>query len=209
MCLLKEDEFLKKIISREAVIKNYNPYTVDPIKWSEEFNRNYQTKTQEKYLTTWSHLLVNNFEGYVKSYLLFTYDLWTVNKFNPIQSRFFDIDTNSYSGNMFKNAAREKILPDKLQNLLELFYTKWTVYFNNGFCFIILLLISTYILNSKRKDLVLLSLPLLGVWITLMLSAPISYALRYMSPYIYIVPFILLITIQELNIEKFKLNDCS
>lgn len=200
----KDDQiYLNKIIPVSEVIKNYNPYSVDTIKWNENFDREYQNKTSGKYIKTWSHLLISNFEGYVKSYLLMTYDLWTINKFNPIQSRFLYVDKYDYLGTRFNELENTKVFPNTIQTFLESFYDNCVVYFNNGMCFIILLLVNTYIFN-KKKDLLILSLPLVGIWLTLMISAPISYALRYMSPYIYCLPFIILITIQVLNIETDK-----
>ena len=187
----KEDKkYLNKILDKEEVIKNYNPYTVDTIKWHKDFDRLYLNKTSGKYLKTWFRILLNNFEGYVKSYLLTTYELWSFEKFNPVQSRFLNINDSDYSGNYFDKLENKRILPKFIHNTLSNFYDKTTVYFGTGSCFIILLVFSTY-LFSKKKKLVLLVLPFIGIWLTLMISAPIAYALRYMSAFVYSLPAII------------------
>ena len=47
---------------------------------------------------------------------------------------------------------------------------------------------------EKRKDVLIISLPLIILWIVLMLGTPLSGALRYMAPYLYILPIIILYT---------------
>ena len=199
----KEDKkYLNKILDKEEVAKNYNPYTVDTIKWHKDFDRMYLNKTSGKYLKTWFRILTNNFEGYVKSYLLTTYELWSFEKFNPVQSRFLNINDSDYSGNYFDELDNKRILPKFIHNALSNFYDKTTVYFGTGSCFIILLVFSTY-LFSKKKKLVLLVLPFIGIWLTLMISAPIAYALRYMSAFVYSLPVIMMMGFVMVNKKKY------
>ena len=198
----EDKKYLNKILDKEEVSKNYNPYTVDTIKWHKDFDRMYLNKTSGKYLKTWFRILTNNFEGYVKSYLLTTYELWSFEKFNPVQSRFLNINDSDYSGNYFDGLDNKRILPKFIHNALSNFYDKTTVYFGTGSCFIILLVFSTY-LFSKKKKLVLLVLPFIGIWLTLMISAPIAYALRYMSAFVYSLPVIMMMGIIMVTKKKY------
>lgn len=187
--------YLNKIMNLTDIKENYNPYSVDTIKWHKKFNREYLDKTKIKFIKTWFTILPTHFESYIKSYLLTTYELWSFEKFNPIQSRFLGIDKSDYyNQEEFKNLENKTIFPKKIQQSLEKYYEKTTIFFGNGTCFWILIVTMLYTIYKNKTKYLILSLPLIGLWLTLMISSPISYALRYMSPYIYMLPFIIAIT---------------
>ena len=70
----------------------------------------------------------------------------------------------------------------------------FNTYFNPAGCFILLLITIMYALYRNKKEILLLSLPLLFTWLILMMVSPLSSALRYMAPYIYILPILMLYT---------------
>lgn len=186
----EDKKYINKIMNLNDIKENYNPYSVDTIKWNDKFNRPYLNKTKEKFIKTWISIMKNNFLEYVKSYLLTTYELYSIEKFNPVQSRFLGLDTTYEKIDGLKH---KNIFSKKTERKLDKFYKKTTIYFSNGTCFIILLILIFYIVYIKKNEYLLLTIPLLGTWLTLMISAPIAYALRYMAIYVYYLPIIILI----------------
>lgn len=192
----EDKKYINKIMNLNDIRKNYNPYSVDTIKWNDKFNRVYLNSTKEKFINTWINIMKNNFLGYIKSYLLATYELYSVEKFNPTQSRFLGLDT---SDEKIEGLKHQSIISTNIEKKLKQFYKKTTIYFSNGTCFLILLILLFYIIYINKKEYLIFTIPLLGTWLTLMISAPISYALRYMLIYVYYLPIIILIILLKQN----------
>lgn len=194
----KDKKYLNKIMPLELIKNSYNPFSVDAIKWHPEFNREYLNETKTNFMKTWFHLLPSNFEAYVKSYLLLSYHLWAEDSFIPDQSSFFGLDlTNKEAVSYYKGLHPEDVLPQKILKPLRNYYEHTTKYISNGWCFWALIILILLCVDNKKYEFILFTLPLLGVWLTLMISAPISYALRYMCPFVYLLPFIYLIILKE------------
>lgn len=196
--------YLNRLMPLEEIRKNYNPHSVDEIKWNPSFNRAYLDSTKGQFLKVWFKLLPTHFESYVKSYLLQTNSLFTWEKFNPLQSRFLGIDkTDFYHPEKFASLENKALFPKKIQKALETFYEHTIIFFNNGICFWILIINILILIEKDKPKYIICSLPLLGIWLTLMISSPLAYALRYMSPYLYSLPFILSLTfIKEEKLSK-------
>ena len=192
----KDKQYLNKIMKLNEIKNNYNPYNVDTIKWNKNFNRQYLDNTKEEFLILWIKLFKNNKEEYVKSYLLETYHLWSINDFKTTQSRFLGIDKNDYNGTMFDELENKIVFPKSMNNILKSYYEKTTIFFNNGTCIWIILLLLIIIINKKKYKYTLLFLPFIGLYSTLLISAPISYAFRYMSPVLYSLPILTIITLK-------------
>lgn len=191
--------YLNKLIDIELMKEKYDYSIVDPIKWDPTFNGEYLNKTKTRFIKTWFNIMKNNFLNYVKSYLLMTYNLWAIDKYNPLQSRMLDLDIKGYinRSNTFNNLNNKNIFPKKINNTLKSFYDLTTIYIGNGVLIFIMLLSILYIIKRKRKELIILFLPLIGVYLTLLISIPVSSALRYMSSYLYCLPILILISLKS------------
>ena len=193
-------EYFNELMPTEEFKSKYNPYYVDYIKWDPNFNGLYLDKNNIEFIKIWFKNLPNNFEDYVKSYMLVSYGTWAPDKFVDQQSRFLGLGKiPSTSNNIFENLQNKNILPKKINNILTSFYETATVYFSGGICLWTLLILSLYIIYKKNYKYLILSVPLFAIWITLMLASPLSVAFRYMSPFAYMLPFIIAITIINCN----------
>ncbi len=191
---MKDRTYLNQIMDGETWKAAYNPFNVDYVKWNPSFNSIYLTETKQVFIKTWLHLLPRHFESYVKSYILMTYGLWSVDHYIPTQGTFLGLDlSDQNSANPFPDLQRKQIFPTKIQKSLTTFYLHNTKFLSNGSCFWILILLFLLCVYQKKKELLLLTVPLLGVWLTLMVSAPISFALRYMVAYVFLLPFLFFI----------------
>ena len=200
----KDKDYLNKLMDLELIKEKYDYSIVDPIKWDASFNSNYLDKTKTKFIKTWFNIMKNNFSNYVKSYLLMTYNLWAIDKYNPSQSRYLTLDVKGYvnRSDTFTELKNTNILPERINTKLKEFYDYTTIYVGNGLLFYTMLLISLYAFINKKKELIILFLPIIGVYLTLLISAPISYALRYMSTYLYCLPILILIIIKNKRLSK-------
>ena len=199
-------DYLEKIMRFDLIKEKYEYYNVDSIKWDNNFNRDYLDKTKSKFINTWFNIMTNNFDNYVKSYILMTYNLFTIDNYNPVQSRFLELDIEGYRNRSerFNDLNNSNILPNSINNSLIKFYDHTTIYINNGLLFFILLFMSLYSIIKKKKELIILFIPLIGVYLTLLISAPLSFALRYMSSFLYCLPIISLLIINEIKIKTKK-----
>ena len=198
----KDDlNYINKIMDVKLIKEKYEFYSVDPIKWDNNFNRDYLNKTKIKFIKTWLSISGKNISNYMKSHLLMSYDLWAIDKFNPVQSRMLELDTSGYNmhSSTFKDLKEKRILPEKMQNALDNYYEATTTYIGNALLIVILLFINLYAFIKKKKEALIISIPFLAVYITLLISAPISYALRYMSTYLYAIPIIILLILCYCN----------
>ena len=201
-----DKDYLEKIMNFDLIKEKYLYYSVDSIKWDNNFNRDYLDKTKSKFINTWFNIMTNNFDNYVKSYILMTYNLFTIDNYNPVQSRFLELDIEEYrnSSERFNDLNNSNILPNSINNSLIKFYDHTTIYINNGLLFFILLFMSLYSIIKKKKELIILFIPLIGVYLTLLISVPLSFALRYMSSFLYCLPIISLLIINEIRIKTKK-----
>ena len=188
-----DKKYLNKIYKYNLYKQNYNPYIVDSIKWDDNFNRNYLNKSSKRFIKVWLNILPNNFESYVKSYLLNTYGNWSVEKFQNVQGRFLGTK-QAINDNPTLFPKMKKDNPNKVMNRI---YEKTCIFFGAGTCFWILVFISSYIVYRKKYNLLLLLLPSSVIWISLMIATPFSLAFRYMSPCMYTLPLISTIILKE------------
>ena len=190
----KDYRLLSKIIkkTKKTINKNYNEYEVDNIKIHNNFDDKAFNKYEKEFVILWLKNLPSNLSSYTKAYLLNTYHLWSIDKIDKTQSI---IEIASVVGiKEDKRIYNKAILPKPIQDIFISFYKIFNTYINPAGCFILLLITNTYALYRKRKEVVLLSLPLLMTWLVLMIASPMSSALRYIAPYIYILPIIMLYT---------------
>lgn len=187
-----DKDYIDNIMPIEVMVDNYNPFSVDSIKWDIMFDRFYLNNTKNKFMSVWTRNMVNHFNGYIKAYLLCTYDLWSVHQFSDYESRFLEIEFNDTNvESYYRDLKNETILPSNISNFLKSFYEKTTIYFNNGTLFWIYVFFCLLIYYKGNNKYLLLFVPFLGIWLNLMIGTPLSSAFRYMCAFGYALPFII------------------
>ena len=191
----KDKVYLNKIYPYKLYKENYNPYMVDTIKWDDKFNRNYLNKTSGRFIEVWCNSLYNNFDSYIKAYILSTYGNWSFDKFYETQSVIYGVQNDD-------NILRGVYNVNNNMSFLKNVYKKTSKFLSGGMCFWLLVFISLFIIYNKKYFLLFLTVPLYGVWISLMIATPFSMAFRYMSPFMYLLPFISFIALIKCNSNK-------
>ncbi|WP_162611977.1 hypothetical protein [Eubacterium sp. An11] len=86
----------------------------------------------------------------------------------------------------------QPLLPEMLNNILRVWYGLGNKFLREGVCFWIMLgslLLS--ILKNKTWKMILVYSPIFLLWLTLMISTPVSSAMRYVFVFAYTLPFFL------------------
>lgn len=177
---------------QKNIVKKYEEFTVDGIKYNDVFSQDKFNKYFGDFLILWIRNFPKNISAYSKSYLLNSYHLWSINKIEKEQSFFWRA---SDYGVEKKYVIHNKVLfPKFVQDIANKYYNIFINYLNPAGCFILLIVINLYAVEKNKRKIIYLSLPLIILWFILMLGSPLSSALRYMAPYIYILPIIILYT---------------
>ncbi len=175
----EEGKFIDSIVDREYIKENFDPYSVDPIKWSREFDNEFINSNKAEFLKCWFSIIVKNPKIAVEEYLRNTNGFWGIGRsvfgYKGLGAAFYNdwvIDNNINSKNILPPVIQEKtegfiktLLPDLI---------------SGGFYFLILLgMISEMItLKDKGPD-ALIAVPSLLLWLTVMVATPIADSWRY------------------------------
>lgn len=192
----EEAEFLERLIPLETMKELYNPLSADPIKFSEEFDNKFLEKNKGEFLKTWAKILPDNLGMYIKAYCMHTWGYWDVDVANwrgwygaPDIDQFVKIDGTDYV---------EKVIGIDLKNAVSSLYemkvnqipvVKYLYSIAFSFWFAVFCLIVLIVQKQSRKSLALI--PLSGVWLTLMVAAPVFCEFRYMFAFHVALPVIL------------------
>lgn len=172
-------EVIDNIMPREEIIARYAPCSVDTLKWGEGakyMNKEYIADNMGLVLKTWAQMLPSNLSHYVRAYLLLTHGYWGINVPSTAQAYYWGYP--NFSAAKYK-VNPVQVWPDMMQQKLTEYYKKHTTYQCVGNLFWMLVLFVVCVLSSRNKKMVLIFIPVLSVWATLMASAPINTCFRY------------------------------
>ncbi len=116
---------------------------------------------------------------YVKAYLQATYGFWSLDNKNQINRAYFRLSDGFDDWYHQENISAKDILPENLQNTIEPLLTKATVTLNEGSLFWIFTVIVCVLMYRHGSKTLLIASPILGAWLTVMISTPIAYQFRY------------------------------
>lgn len=191
----EQANFINHLMPLNDIKKLYNPASVDPIKWNHElFDSQYLNAHKKEFLITWAQLLPANFSTYVKAYLQQTFWFWAPLQKGTTQC-FYSIET--YADNLWLiDFVKESGIHDQplfSQNINQLFkkyYRLSSYFFREGVLFWFMLASALLLtLKQKNKSTILLYLPAILLWLTLMISTPVNSSLRYVLVFAYSLPF--------------------
>lgn len=78
----EQSAFFNSILPTDLWKANYNPYSVDPLKFNEEFNREFLNENKKMFFNNWLSLVINNPKIAIESYLKQTSVIWQINQFD-------------------------------------------------------------------------------------------------------------------------------
>ncbi len=196
-------KYIDRLIPLTMVEQSYNPFCIDSLKWHGYFERGILNDTKYDFLKIWLKYMMPNFEDYIKVYLTNSYSLWSIHEFSLWESRFLKLDLEEYNvGYYFEDLENKSIFPEQIQNKLEKFYKFSCRYVNNATLFWLYVLLAIVLIYKNKKKYLLIFVPFFGIWLNLMLAAPLSSAFRYMCSFGYALPFIISIVFSEYSVDS-------
>ena len=194
----KDIEFIENLLPMQEIKSNYAPMSVDKIKWDGNFNAQFLNDHPREFLSLWFKLLWHNKMLYAKAYLLETYGFWSIGTHNGNQAVFFDITNTATNMRLKAYLAEEglknqQVFPNPIHNFLVSYYRTFSKYIGAGSCFWLSMFIALMLIVRKKYKHLLLLMPCTIVWLTLMISAPVAFAFRYVFMYVMCLPFFLVL----------------
>lgn len=187
----KEDlEFLEEIIPIETVKECYSPISVDDIKFNSEFNTNFFEAHKKEFVKLYLKWLPTHFPSYVQAYLLSTRGFWHM---TPGSLRWIaadkvdDNDLGIYGLDVLSSRFGLHLKQDMfkaMESVGRLPFTDvgvmvWLVFFY--------VLIS---MKQKQRWKILLIVPILACWLTIMIATPVADQFRYLYYYYLMLPIV-------------------
>lgn len=188
----EQDKLINSMCQTEKLKEVYAPLLLDATTVAPEFNKQFVKTHLSEIKQLWIELFFQNPISYIKAYLLNTLGFWDVNKVFP----------DAYMSN-FMWPGTEDIIDVHQTDYIE----KWTgqsmidkiqitkLYSSAIFLFIMLVSMIFTIKKKNYKNL-LIYLPALFTWGTIVLATPIAFSLRYvyilvlMTPFNFVIPFL-------------------
>lgn len=202
----EEASVMETIMPSEELKARYRPTSTDSLKWGEGaqyLNKTWISENKNVFLKTWASMLVKNLDIYVEAYLLETLSYWNVGEPSKAQGLYY---TYPQSSSVSLLVEQHRVLPEALHNTLQQYYriNESTESPSGGTLIWLTLFLMMYLICTGQKRKTLCYLPVVFVWGTVMISAPIAYGFRYLFSLYLACPFLVAIAITPWQ----KQNDC-
>ena len=187
-------KFINEICPIDRIKETYNPCLLDTVKWNGSFNNQYLDENKIQFFKVWGKVLLQNPISYVKAYLLNTIGFWDVNKatfdayINPQMWQNTDKIQIDQDNEIKQTDYIEKISGHSIRNIV----TPSIAISSALFLFINLFSMIITIYKRKYKN-ILIYLPALLTWATIMIAVPLAFSLRYVYILVLILPLSFLI----------------
>ena len=204
----EQEKFVGQIMSLDIIKEKYNPHTLDVLKWDHEnFDGGFLDEHRGEFLKIWAQLLPKNLDIYIRAYLNQTYWFWAPRQEGTVQC-FYTI--LSFADNQWlyefveNNGIHDQpLFPEPVNTVLRSYYNLGKYFLREGICFWIMMTSALLLYLKKRvwKHL-LIYVPCILLWLTIMISTPVAFSLRYVFAFVYGLPlFIGVLFIREKNGE--------
>lgn len=191
---MSEDEaaVMDTIMPLEQMRERYRPTSTDSLKWGEGaqyLNKNWIAENQGLFLKTWAGMLEKNIDIYIEAYLLETLSYWNIGEPSKSQGLYY---TFPQSASVDLEVENKRVFPEAIQEGLQRYYR---IDANQkspscGTMIWLLLFMMVYLICTQQGRKALCFLPVVFVWGTIMVSAPVAYSFRYILSLYLACPFL-------------------
>lgn len=188
-------DFINNIFPIEKWKEKYEPMSVDPIKWDEDFQKDFFSDNKIKFIKVWAEILPSNLETYIKSYLLETYGFWSIGEQveygltgNGIVPNELYIHHINLLNNIFGVSIEE--------------YVPKPYFIGSGTLLWLTVLSGVILILIKKYKYVITLLPCLFSILTILIATPVAFSLRYVFMVALSLPFIIIIPFMEKDVKK-------
>lgn len=179
-------DFINELIPTEQMINLYDKTTVDSIKFSKDFNKEFLDNNKIQFLITYITMFPSNIKSYLIAWVWETYGYWSPCRAAPSSGN------SAILSDQNTNHIGFELAPWKISN-----FVPYRIIFNNSGLLIWILfaylMLKRMIVNkdwrSFFKDISWFA-PLFAIFIILMLCSPKTDELRYVLPLYLIIPYL-------------------
>lgn len=192
---------LDGLLPEEAWKNAYSPYTVDFVKWHDEFRRGTLNEEKQEFLRAWIRTGVENPRLYLEGWMTETYALWNLDPLeHQVQSRFgwALTDENTKAMKPSDNdamAVGDLPMPARLKSALALWSFEGSRFLGAGMSLWITLFLAAVLYVERRSSYILMALPLWLNGATLLAATPASAVFRYSFGFVLILPLFVMVTV--------------
>lgn len=196
-------DILENIMPLEEYAKSYSPSGVDAVKFRPEFDNTYLNSHKEEFLKTWLRLMPANAGSYVKAWLMVTQGYYHIGTTAaPIWYGIIPVEAADTLG-IHRTDIILSLTKLDFASLVEAFlYFIYdlpvfsTIYSIAAMAWSVLLCAMILILRRAYRYITAL-VPLLGLWVTMMVAAPVHCEFRYMFAFHLALPVVIMLAIRE------------
>lgn len=170
-----ETKLLNDLIGVENLKESYNPQIVDSIKFNKNYNVDAFNNKKKEYLYLWLNLCRKHpgiaTEAYFISTLGYHYsdtNYWIVA--TGIDDNELGIEEN----NIFSKSFKEKCAKLGSRSI-----PVFGILYSIGFCYGMILLLIYMMIKKKNTLAIYCTMPIIGIWITMMIATPVFSEFRY------------------------------
>lgn len=195
----EESEFINTMCDRNKLKEVYTPLLFDTLTPLPEFNYNFIVTHNKEIKKIWIKLLIKNPKAYLEAYSLNTLGFWDTTKaFKDA----YTSHTNWKKTEDIINAKQTDYIKEWTGTSIKDYIDVKIRYSSAIFIFLILFSMLYTIQNKRYKNLIIY-LPAIFVWGTIMLATPIAFSMRYVYILVLMVPFDFIIPFLKEN-EQYK-----
>ena len=182
-------EFINKIMPEDKIKEKYNPRTSDPIKWSNDFNRTYLDDHKRRFVKTWFNIFRDNPGICLNAWVQCTYYFMLPVQEGTVQTFFTieDVADNTWLVDFLKERGihDRPLIGEKINNVIRKYYYLSKYFLREGVLFwMTIASLIVYRVRSKNRKAVIIYLPFILLWLTMILSTPIAFSMRYVFAYV-------------------------
>lgn len=181
-------ESINRFIPYENIPEYFKPCVVDSIKWYADMDWGYLELHKAEFWDLWKHLFLQNPGIYMEEYLLQTLGFWNVGVSGSNGYAEVEVWSNDYG--LVQTDYFEKIFGFSFQQ-----FVNPKIYISCAWFFWFFFVGTVFIMKRYGFWNGFLFMPQIGVWLTLMVATPIAISLRYVSPLLFTLPFVVIVPV--------------
>lgn len=198
----RERTFLNRVMPIEAIKESYDPFTVDPIKFSHEFDYTYLARNKREFFRDWAGMFAKNGKEYTVAHLMLTLGYWHIGTGNwvvaPGITPWGDETYGIVPYNLFGTLTGVNLKPyiENWNDDLERFAP--TGMSNNiGVAVWLTAFLAVYALARRKYGCLPALAPAVGLWLTTMVAAPTYCEFRYVFSIFLCAPFLSFLVLKK------------
>lgn len=199
----ENEAFLEELFDISEIKEVYDPYLVDPVKWSEGFDSDFLGKNKFQFFYVWGQIFLDNPKSYLAAWRDATLGYWFVGINDTVctgagyewlptfdqysEKIIFPLDRHQNGNTLFCDVVSIEEYNSVIENLRSVPILNG--FFNLAAISWLFVFSATALFAQKRRESFVVMLPILMLFLTMLIAAPTYYAFRYMLAGYLLVPF--------------------